>query len=244
MIVTSVKINGVKRVIPAHMGAILRKATADLRALQLEQIAAAFKHGGQPSAKWKPLWADTFKGAIAEKHLLAQGKAAMGIAKAAMGIAKAGTAKQFDAAIKKIGLHEEKFKKASALAVSAESYRKGGKPLRDIGFLAESFFTKYAFVFEAKGAALIVVASAAPYAAWQHSGFKTKGPNFIPLTRKAQRHHVLHQNPTTEGLEQGVDYIMAWKGVDVPARPIIDYADPVNKKQIGDVIRRSFAMKG
>ena len=244
MIVKSVKIDGVKRVMQARLGQILRKATADLRAVQLEQIAAAFKNGGQPSAKWKPLWADTFKGAIAEKHLLAQGKAAMGIAKGRSQLAKALNAKQFDAAVKKIGSHEERFKKASALAVAAESYRKGGKPLRDNGFLMASFFTKYAFVFEEAGTALIVVASAAIYAGWQHSGFKTKGPNFIPLSLKARRHHVLHQNPNAEGLEQGVDYIMAWKGVDVPARPIIDYADPVNKKQIGDVIRRSIAMKG
>jgi len=133
---------------------------------------------------------------------------------------------------------------ALALATAAESYRKGGQPLRDNGHLMGSFFTKYAFVFEAQGDALIVVASSAPYAAWQHSGFKTKGPNFIPLTLKARRCHQLHQNPFLEGLEEGVDYIMAWGGVDVPARPIIDYADPVNKKQIGDIIRRSILAKG
>jgi hypothetical protein len=243
MIVTSVKIDNVPRVIKARLGKILRKATADIRAMQLEQIASAFKNGGQPSAKWKPLWADTFKGNIAQKHLQELGEAHTGLFKSINAFKKASNKKALSA-IRRIGKSEKRLAQSSALAVAAESYRKGGKPLRDIGFLMTSFFTKYAFVFEAEGAAIIVVASNAIYAGWQHSGFKTKGPNFIPLTRKARRHHVLHHNPTAEGLEQGVDYIMAWKGVDVPARPIIDYADPVNRKQIGDVIRRSIAMKG
>ena len=81
MIVKSIKIDGVKRVLQARMGKILRKATSDLRAMQLEQIANAFNNSGQPSAKWKPLWADTFKGNVAQKNLEALGEAHTGLFK-------------------------------------------------------------------------------------------------------------------------------------------------------------------
>lgn len=231
MIITGVKISNVGGAMKKIVGKILRRATPDIRTLQLEQISNAFRNSGQPSAKWKPLWADTFQGKVPEKREAALAKATNSYAKAR---ASGGNT---DNALTRV-------LKAKAKATPAESYRKGGKPLNNFGHLKDSFFTKYAFVFENEGTAIIVVASPLLYAAWQHTGFKTKGPNFIPLTRKAMLRHVLHANPKGEGLEQGVDYIMAWKGVNVPARPIIDYSDPVNKAQIGDVIRRSIATKG
>lgn len=247
MIVTGISIKGLPQAMKAFTGRILRNVTADLRVIQLEQIANAFKNSGQPSAKWKPLWADKFKGKVSETHTYAIETATEGLIKARADFAKAQKELKENkavAAFKRMKTHEKRLAKHTALAVAAESYRKGGQPLRDNGFLAASFFTKYAFVFEAEGAALIVAASNAIYAGWQQTGFKTKGPNFIPLTLQARRRHVLHANPFLEGLEEGVDYIMAWRGVDVPARPIIDYSDPVNKKEIGDVIRRSIMKKG
>ena len=239
------------------VGRILRKASAAIAVEQLEQWDNAFKNSGQPSAKWKPLWANDFEGKISEKHLLGLGSAAMGISHAEKqlkdakeqeeslkraGKKKKGTAVKI--AAKSLKKMELQYKKSAALAVAATSYRKGGKPLNDDGILRASRQIKYNLVFESEGAAIICLSSNAIYANWQQNGFKTKGPNFIPLTKAARLRHVLHQNPAWEDLEEGVDYIMAWKGVNVPARPIIDYSDPVNKKKFEDVIRHSMTAKG
>ncbi len=238
MRITGINIGNVKGVLRGAMGRILRNATGDLRVVQIEQWDNAFKNSGQPSAKWKPLWANTFKGSVSHdnKQGILTATNRLATARSRVLTAKQGQAEK---ALKKQDKAKSDLVKAIEKAKPSESYRKGGKPLRDNGFLMASRFTKYAFVFEGESTTIIVIASNAIYAGWQHSGFKTKGPNFIPLTLKARRRHVLHQNPFLEGLEYGVDYIMAWHGVDVPARPIIDYADPVNRKQIGDVIRHS-----
>ncbi len=113
---------------------------------------------------------------------------------------------------------------------SYESYRNGGQPLRNTGALKQSFETNVV-----KNSSMdidCVVSSPLAYAAYQQYGFTTAGPNFIPLNRKAARSHVKGANPKLEGLVQGKDYIMAWNGVTVPARPIVDYADATNQRKL------------
>jgi len=115
-----------------------------------------------------------------------------------------------------------------------KSFRAGGQALQDTGRLAASFF-----LFESRVSRkelISTIASSAPYASAQQEGFKTKGPNYIPLTLKGRRMHRTGANPRQEGLVPGKDYVMAWKGVTVPARPMIDYADPINLREINSLI--------
>ena len=114
------------------------------------------------------------------------------------------------------------------------SHRSGGQPLRDTGVLEASFAPPQTEVSERT--ATSTIASGVPYAAFHQTGFQTKGPNFIPLTLRARRLHRPGANPKDEGLALGVDYVMAWKGVSVPARPIVDYEDPINKDQMNDAM--------
>jgi phage gpG-like protein len=115
-----------------------------------------------------------------------------------------------------------------------QSYRNGGQPLRNTGHLKQSFTTKIL----KRGSLNIecLVVSPLPYALYQQNGLTTHGPNFIPLNRKAARTHVNGANPRTEGLIQGKDYIMAWKGVTVVARPIVDYGDSTNIKKLKQAV--------
>lgn len=114
------------------------------------------------------------------------------------------------------------------------SHRSGGQPLRDTGTLEASFGVPQTEASELTATSTIT--SGVPYAAFHQTGFQTKGPNFIPLSRRAQRLHRPGANPKDEGLALGIDYVMAWKGVTVPARPMIDYNDPINKNQMNDAM--------
>lgn len=114
-----------------------------------------------------------------------------------------------------------------------KSYRRGGQPLRDTGRLQNSLFSEQSSDGETVTATL---KSGVSYAKSQQEGFKTKGPNFIPLTRKAKRNHRPGGNPADEGLVRGEDYIIAWNGVDVPARPIFNM-DPLSVNEIVESIK-------
>ena len=121
--------------------------------------------------------------------------------------------------------------------VVTPSYRNNGQPLRNKSVLKKSFFSR---IRKISGDKIITeIGTPLPYAIGQQLGMKTKGPNFIPLNRKAVRTHAKGMNPKDEGLVLGKDYIMAWKGVNVPARPMIDYSNSENKRAI-----ISAAMKG
>lgn len=209
----------------------LRRCANDLAVVQKEQVAEAFKNQGQPSKKWPPLWADSFVGDVPRK-------ARENLNKAQSSFYKAMHSKKPDS--QKIARAHARLDKAIEKLKPSFSYRKGGQRLFDAGHtgthLAGSFFIKHNFVFEAAQSIIVTIASSSLYAKWQQDGVKTRGPNFIPLTLKARREHQKGVNPAHEGLEYGVDYIMAWKGVNVPASPMIDYSDPVNKKQIDDTI--------
>lgn len=117
----------------------------------------------------------------------------------------------------------------------AGHYRAGGQPLRDAGPLEVSFGST-AEIESSERSASSTITSGVGYAKFHQTGFETKGPNFIPLTRRAQRLHRPGANPKGEGLALGIDYVMAWKGVRVPARPIVDYSDPINKNQMNDAM--------
>lgn len=224
---STVTITNIKQFTQSQAVKLLRRLSNDLAVVQKEQVAEAFKNSGQPGKKWPPLWADSFVGKVPWKK---QGT----LINAQTAFFYAMHARNPDSM--KIVKAQARVQKANEQLIAATSYRKGGKPLWDKGALAASFFTKYNFVFEAELALLVVIASSSFLAPFHQKGFRTNGPNFIPLNLKAARMHVKGANPKDEGLEYGVDYIMAWKGVKVPERAMVDYADPANKKQIEDTI--------
>lgn len=117
-------------------------------------------------------------------------------------------------------------------------YRQGGKPLQDTGELAASFQRPEVSI---QGNVLTVtMVSSVDYARWHQDGFSTDGPNYIPLTIKGKTQHVKGADPKTEGLVEGEDYIMAWNGVDVPQRKMVDYQNLTNKNRILNVIRQFY----
>jgi hypothetical protein len=102
--------------------------------------------------------------------------------------------------------------------VRTSSYRNNGQPLRDTGKMYRGLNSK---VSKKNDTTLSVTLRGPIYALFQDKGFKTSGPNFIPLTRKAARGHGTGNNPNAEGLKRGKDFIMAWRGVTVPSRPFL-----------------------
>jgi phage gpG-like protein len=102
--------------------------------------------------------------------------------------------------------------------MSGQSYRNGGQPLRDTGNLLRSIGAK---AEQTGPARLSIVMSGAIYGIYHEKGFSTDGPNFIPLTRKGKKNHATGRNPYTEELSPGKDFVMAWGGVTVPARPFL-----------------------
>jgi hypothetical protein len=101
--------------------------------------------------------------------------------------------------------------------IRGESYRNGGQPLRNTGNMLREMGATATY----RGGKIRVRMLGPKYALFQDKGFTTRGPNYIPLTRKGVRGHGTGQNPEAEGLTRGRDFKMAWKGVTVPARPFI-----------------------
>lgn len=118
--------------------------------------------------------------------------------------------------------------------VTGDSYRAGGKPLRDTGQMMRETNAKA----QASGKGISVIMYGPLHAIYHEKGFETSGPNFIPLTRKGKRQHSTGQNPSKEGLLRGKDFTMAWGGVSVPKRP---FMVPTNGEwvEIGKSIRLS-----
>lgn len=113
----------------------------------------------------------------------------------------------------------------------AGHYRAGGQTLRDTGELEGSFGVPPVKTKSGLNATS-TISSSVGYAAFHQVGFQTSGPNYIPITKRGKTLHAPGANPNKEGLVRGVDYIVSFKGVTVPARPMIDYSDPINKKQM------------
>ena len=123
-------------------------------------------------------------------------------------------------------------RKVTEYLLEGESYRAGGKPLRDTGQMMREMGAKSLTV----GKNIQITMYGPLHAIFHEVGFETSGPNFIPLTKKGKRSHATGQNPAKEGLAQGKDYIMAWGGVTVPKRP---FMVPTNDEwvEIGKSIR-------
>jgi phage gpG-like protein len=120
--------------------------------------------------------------------------------------------------------------------VTSESYRAGGKPLRDTGQMMREMNAKG----QAGGNGVSIILYGPLHAIFHELGFETSGPNYIPLTRKGKRSHATGNNPTKEGLVRGKDFVMAWQGVTVPKRP---FMIPTNDEwgEIGKSIRLGLA---
>lgn len=110
-----------------------------------------------------------------------------------------------------------KVRKVKEYMVVATGYRNGGQPLRDTGRLAGSLHARGSV----RGGKLVLTMRGLKYGIYHDRGFKTSGPNYIPMSMKGKRGHGTGNNPHTEGLKHGKDYLMAWRGVTVPARPFI-----------------------
>lgn len=96
----------------------------------------------------------------------------------------------------------------------------GGQPLKDTG--QHVLNTLFGVTQHRDDTTIRLTLMGSKIASMHQTGFKTKGPNFIPLSRKAQITHVNGANPEDEGLVLGEDYIIAWKGVTVPQRKIFN----------------------
>lgn len=120
--------------------------------------------------------------------------------------------------------------------VEGESYRAGGKPLRDTGQMMREMGAKASL----RGKGIEITMYGPLHAIFHELGFKTSGPNFIPLTKKGKRSHATGNNPENKGLVRGKDFIMAWNGVEVPKRP---FMVPTNDEwvEIGKSIRMGLA---
>lgn len=120
--------------------------------------------------------------------------------------------------------------------VEGESYRAGGKPLRDQGDMMRKMDARS----EVKGGKIEIIMFGLLHAIFHEKGFETSGPNFIPLSKKARKKHATGGIPSKEGLTKGKDYLMAWNGVKVPARP---FMVPTNDEwvEIGKSIRMGLA---
>ena len=101
--------------------------------------------------------------------------------------------------------------------VQVAGRRNGGQPLHDTGAMAGSMNARG----KPSANGIQITLRGLAYARYQDKGFKTKGPNFIPLTNKGKRKHGTGRNPHKEGLGENHDYMMAWGGVTVPARPFL-----------------------
>ncbi len=204
----------------------------------VEQAKRRIDRGGDSQVRYKPLWADTYrtralsvekeeKVSKAEKSLQRADKRllkAFEYRKEFRGLIEAED--RVKKAVKSFFRAEDRLKGLGG--ASGKSYRAGGKPLLDTRqhvyntLNAETHKTSTGMEIRLRGSLAAV---------FHHNGFKTNGPNFIPLTRRAVRDHRPGADPRHEGLVRGVDYIMMWKGVTVPARPIFRLA-PEDKRDI------------
>ena len=109
-----------------------------------------------------------------------------------------------------------KRKKRTEYLVEVPSYRNGEQPLRRTSHMWRNLNA----TSEAAQDGFRLTLRGPIYALFQDRGFKTSGPNFIPLTKKGAR-HATGRNPADEKMKRGKDYFMAKKGVTVPARPFL-----------------------
>jgi phage gpG-like protein len=117
-------------------------------------------------------------------------------------------------------------------------YRSGGNPLQgeSTGGLMSSLKAR---VTTSANKITMRLTDGVGYGVYHQKGFKTKGPNYIPITSRGKKRHQKGNDPTKEGLVKGKDYFIAWNGVTVPQRKIFNLPpEDVQelKRAIGDAI--------
>lgn len=228
----------------AEEALLVRVMEAANRAGQLivNQIKMRFVESGDETGRWKALWADgdgprrmafeqrTWEGDqstrreydLATKHLERVRKKKQSGA--------GNWSRDLDRAVAR--LDEARL----AHYTGSTSYRAGGKPLDETGHSKNSF----GHSARPDGAGAVVdVTTTEPFLRYHDAGFRTKGPNFIPLTKRAKdaKADSPGSRPDALGLIPGVDYVMAWRGVSVPSRPMFHFT-PANSQQIADTLGR------
>jgi phage gpG-like protein len=94
-------------------------------------------------------------------------------------------------------------------------YRNNGQPLRDTGNLMRSIRARIV----ATGGGMQISVRGAGYGKPHEKGFATKGPVWIPLTKKGKRN--IAQGSAYLKSKHGRDYIVAKTGTVTPARPYL-----------------------
>lgn len=100
--------------------------------------------------------------------------------------------------------------------IETPGYRNGGQPLRDTGRLANSVNARG----DRQSAGLRIVLRGLKYGLFQDMGFRTAGPNYIPLTKRGARYDSRKQ-ASAAGMIPGQDFTGRKKGVTVPGRPFL-----------------------
>jgi phage gpG-like protein len=226
----------------------LQAIATDIGDIAASQAKRRFDNAGDEELRWPDLWANDSP-RVARSIAGFIGKESVAQLRVQKRVEVASRRKSLERAREKLAKAKtpEADKKARSsvkrarnrLRISREegtlkntSYRRGGEPLRDKGSLAASVSSRVTLTD--KGAT-IGVGSPRPYARYHQDGFTTKGPNFIPLTLRA-KNKAKGVKPEEVGLVPGVDYIMAWGGVTVPARPFVRFTAQ-DKAEILETLR-------
>ena len=209
----------------------------------IQQIKNRFIHSGDETGSWAPLWAGTdrqrekaFEQRSREGDEIARHEyelATKHLEKARIGV-MSGKGKNPTRTLERaLARHEEA---RLAFFTGKESFRAGGKPLLDEGRAKDSFGHQVKWEGDSP---VVEITTTEAYLQYHDTGFRTKGPNFIPLTREAKNKK--RENPTASpdrlGLVPGIDYVMAWAGVTVPQRRLFHFT-PANSKQIADTLAK------
>lgn len=127
-------------------------------------------------------------------------------------------------------------------------YRAGGTPLIDTGRLRNGLQGHSEPI---RGGVRLRLASDVPYAKKHQEGFVNKGPNFIPLTKKASRYKfegmgfkMMRVSAINAGLKEGKknDFIILKRDAVVPARPIFNMA-PENTRELSNLVASQIGAK-
>ena len=111
-------------------------------------------------------------------------------------------------------------------------YRAGSKPLQGNGGLMAGLHSE---TTTRSNGVTVTLLDGSGYGVYHQHGFKTKGPNYIPMSAKGAKRHVNGRNPEEEGLVEGEDYIIAWNGVTVPQRKIYNMP-PENLEELANAV--------
>jgi len=109
-----------------------------------------------------------------------------------------------------------KTRRRTEYMIEVPGYRNGGQPLRDTGRLASSVNARS----DRRASGLRIVLRGLKYGLFQDMGFRTAGPNYIPLTKRGSRYDS-SKRAAAAGMVSGQDYTRAKKGVTVPGRPFL-----------------------